>query len=585
MEKEEGALSLSSTQSDASAASVASAAAAASALIVADETVASTATAATVAPATRSVAIHPRGIIECGWWDQCRTTFAEVFAAWTEKPEEVSRIHIVSLRGDQVAAFMEMVSFGRLREIMILETTMDVQTYVEVVRRSPLLEKLTIFQLYEAGKPFVPWDFTFLNDGSDAPVSTSIESIQFDKAIVGVGHLLQRLPSLSHFTMGVSFDLGSVLPLPPAVCRRLESLSCMSYPNKLEHATALFESVDPEKFNTLRIRIENPFTGWHGVVPAQLRGVRTLELMSIDADGFARIIASFPALESLSLSHSTVHFADLHADVRSDRLTTLAMNHAGLVQADIEQIALRFPNLRNLDIMGNHATLKPADLAPIASLANLEQLCVAYLENRLFAPAVNELLHRMPQLHIVMHSPYQAAAATVSAWRAVHSRKTFIPVPKRILTSFWGDGVAAAPAAVRVAVCRGGTRVPLGDATMAMSSLLRGVVEMDGDVAEVPLPDVDASVLERIQAICGFVAQYKLLRLSKPMVKIPLVQLLPAFVWDQLGAHDMDTLLQLLAAANYMQVDVVYDLASMRIFEVIKDMKPDEIRAMLCIPQ
>lgn len=70
------------------------------------------------------------------------------------------------------------------------------------------------------------------------------------------------------------------------------------------------------------------------------------------------------------------------------------------------------------------------------------------------------------------------------------------------------------------------------------------------------LPDVDES---------------KLLRLSNPMVKIPLVQLLPAFVWDQLGAQHMDTLL----AATYMQMDVVCDLAYRRIFEVIKKMKPD----------
>jgi hypothetical protein len=228
-----------------------------------------------------------------------------------------------------------------------------------------------------------------------------------------------------------------------------ESFCCLEYPNSLEHAMDLFAGVDKKKFHTLQLSLDHHFKGWEGVIPEQILGVRTLELTrtSINTNGFARIIGSFTALESLSISCTDLHFADMHPDVRSERLRSLSLQHAGLGPGDLEQIAARFPNLDSLNIAGNQQTLKKDDLASIASLSCLSQLCIAGFE-RTHTAAIVDILRRMPQLRVILHSPFEPAAPFVASWKAEHPRKTFIPTHnKTLLSPSWYEHIASVPAA------------------------------------------------------------------------------------------------------------------------------------------
>jgi hypothetical protein len=124
--------------------------------------------------------------------------------------------------------------------------------------------------------------------------------------------------------------------------------------------------------------------------------------------------------------------------------------------------------------------------------------------------------------------------------------------------------------------------VSLDKETVSLSSLLRPTLEL-GDISDIPLSEIAAPTLERIKAICALLLECKIYKMPKPIVSVPLDKILPTDLWEILDPTCMDTLLQLLFASNYLQIDAIFEIASAHIFEIIQHSDVDEIRRLLCI--
>lgn len=107
-----------------------------------------------------------------------------------------------------------------------------------------------------------------------------------------------------------------------------------------------------------------------------------------------------------------------------------------------------------------------------------------------------------------------------------------------------------------------------------------GAEEDDG---QIPLPNVTLPVITKIVEFCVEYKKDAMTALDRPLQNADISKLVQAFYFNFISAMDMDSLVELILAANYMKIPPLEDLCSARIASMIKDKTPEQIRANLNI--
>ena len=100
---------------------------------------------------------------------------------------------------------------------------------------------------------------------------------------------------------------------------------------------------------------------------------------------------------------------------------------------------------------------------------------------------------------------------------------------------------------------------------------------------QIPLPNVTLPVLTKVVEFCVESKKEAMTTLEKPLQNADISKLIQPFYFDFISAMDMDSLVELILAANYMKIPPLEDLCSARIASMIKDKTPEQIRANLNI--
>jgi hypothetical protein len=486
------------------------------------------------------------------WYHECEH-------AWQDESHAPQVLHVQPRTRRDAEAVRRIVATGRLVELTLLGTHMQSRELVNTLRQSPLLRRL--FASQEATARYEPWSFAFLAADTDGPVSRSLESLEMDKGVVGLEFLICKIPSLRHLRMTDVVE-GAVLPLPAHVCAQLESFACLEDPtNASNHLASFCARTSPDRFHSLRASVSPTFLQWERTPRSMPRGLRELALTGavLDNNALAELLATCTRLESLDVScASELRLERLPARARSDLMRRLALRRLQLCPENMSHVASRFPGLVCLNIAQGGLAGRPADLAPLAALGRLQQLCVAGIE-RAHASAVSALLASAPQLRIVLHSPFGPAAPAVAQWRREHPRVAFVPSHSKQFVDAHetGECAAAAPA---TAVFRAGERVAIGENLVRASPVLR---EMAGE--EISLPSMDAAQLEILEALVAS----PLFRIPRPRPRVPLESVLSAHAWARIRDCDLRSITHLLFAADYIQLDPVFDILCVRIAEMM----------------
>jgi len=106
--------------------------------------------------------------------------------------------------------------------------------------------------------------------------------------------------------------------------------------------------------------------------------------------------------------------------------------------------------------------------------------------------------------------------------------------------------------------------------------------ETDGSTPEIPLPNVKASVLEKVLEFAKHHYKEPMPEIDKPLKSAVMAEVVGE--WDAKFVDiEQETLFELILAANYMDLKSLLDLTCAKVASMIKGKTPEEIRAVFNI--
>jgi len=106
--------------------------------------------------------------------------------------------------------------------------------------------------------------------------------------------------------------------------------------------------------------------------------------------------------------------------------------------------------------------------------------------------------------------------------------------------------------------------------------------EGDEDVQEIPLPNVKASVLQKVIDFCAHYKDDPMNEVEKPLKSANLNEVVQQWYADFISVEQV-MLFELILAANYMDIKPLLDLSCATVASMIKGKTPQEIRETFCI--
>ncbi len=129
--------------------------------------------------------------------------------------------------------------------------------------------------------------------------------------------------------------------------------------------------------------------------------------------------------------------------------------------------------------------------------------------------------------------------------------------------------------------------ITLSGSVAELSETVKSMMVENEDAEEedrqIPLPNVTLPVLTKVVAFCEEYKREPMTAFQKPLQNSDISQLVQPFYSTFILSLDMDALVEMLLAANYMKISPLEDLCSARIASFIKDKTPAQIRANLNI--
>ena len=120
-----------------------------------------------------------------------------------------------------------------------------------------------------------------------------------------------------------------------------------------------------------------------------------------------------------------------------------------------------------------------------------------------------------------------------------------------------------------------------------MSELVKTMMDEDGDdddddddddaVAEIPLPNVKASVLKKVIDFCEHHKAEPMTEIEKPLKSAVMAEVVQKWYADFVNVEQV-LLFELILAANYMDIKPLLDLTCATVASMIKGKTPEEIR-------
>jgi len=126
-----------------------------------------------------------------------------------------------------------------------------------------------------------------------------------------------------------------------------------------------------------------------------------------------------------------------------------------------------------------------------------------------------------------------------------------------------------------------GTKVEVPRAVAEMSVLIKEMLADDDDdneTPEIPLPNVNRDVLERIVAFCKHHVNNPMAELEKPLKSNNMADVVEDS-WDaEFIDVEQSVLFNIILAANYLDIPSLLDLSCAKVASMIKGKTPEEIR-------
>ena len=112
-----------------------------------------------------------------------------------------------------------------------------------------------------------------------------------------------------------------------------------------------------------------------------------------------------------------------------------------------------------------------------------------------------------------------------------------------------------------------------------MSELVKSMMEEDAedDVAEIPLPNVKATVLQKVIEFCQHHKEEPMTEIEKPLKSQNMADVVQKWYADYVDVEQV-VLFELILAANYMDIKPLLDLTCATVASMIKGKTPEEIR-------
>jgi len=112
-----------------------------------------------------------------------------------------------------------------------------------------------------------------------------------------------------------------------------------------------------------------------------------------------------------------------------------------------------------------------------------------------------------------------------------------------------------------------------------MSELVKTMIDDDSDedVQEVPLPNVTASVLQKVIEFCTHYREDPMNEIQKPLKSSIMSEVVQQWYADFVNV-EQPILFELILAANYMDIKPLLDLTCAAVASMIKGKTPQEIR-------
>jgi len=112
-----------------------------------------------------------------------------------------------------------------------------------------------------------------------------------------------------------------------------------------------------------------------------------------------------------------------------------------------------------------------------------------------------------------------------------------------------------------------------------MSELVKSMMdeEENEDVAEIPLPNVKAAVLQKVIEFCTHYRTEAMNEIEKPLTSAVMGEVVQRWYADFVNVEQV-ILFELILAANYMDIKPLLDLTCATVASMIKGKTPEEIR-------
>ncbi len=115
--------------------------------------------------------------------------------------------------------------------------------------------------------------------------------------------------------------------------------------------------------------------------------------------------------------------------------------------------------------------------------------------------------------------------------------------------------------------------------TAMLSNLIKIMADGgDGDLDDVPLPNVNADILTKVIAFMTEYKREKMNEIAKPLVSENMSQVVQTWYADFVTGLEQDTLFELILAANFMDIKPLLDLTCATVASMIKGKTPEDIR-------
>ncbi len=124
-----------------------------------------------------------------------------------------------------------------------------------------------------------------------------------------------------------------------------------------------------------------------------------------------------------------------------------------------------------------------------------------------------------------------------------------------------------------------GDAFPVPIEVAKMSELVKQMIDedTDDDLAEIPLPNVKASILQKVIEFCTHYKEEPMTEIEKPLKSSVMAEVVQKWFAEFVNV-EQPVLFELILAANYMDIKPLLDLTCATVASMIKGKTPEEIR-------